>query len=106
MRLRHYFVYIMANNRPTLYVGVTNDLGRRYVEHRYKFIEGFTKKYGLTKLIYYEVFTDIQEAIKREKQLKRWNRTWKLTLIRQMNPTFTDLYDKIIEGGSSGQARG
>lgn len=96
MRLRHYFVYIMANNRPTLYVGVTNHLGRRSVEHKYKFMEGFTKKYNLTKLVYYEIFTDIQEAIKREKQLKHWNRSWKLRLIRQMNPKFEDLYDKMI----------
>jgi len=79
-----------------LYVGVTNHLGRRSVEHRYKFMDGFTKKYNLTKLVYYEIFTDIQEAIKREKQLKHWNRAWKLTLIRQMNPRFEDLYDKMV----------
>ena len=59
-------------------------------------MDGFTKKYNLTKLVYYEIFTDIQEAIKREKQLKHWNRAWKLTLIRQMNPRFEDLYDKMV----------
>ena len=86
----------MANNRPTLYVGVTNHLGRRYTEHKYEFINGFTSKYKLEKLVYFEDFTDIKEAIKREKQLKRWNRNWKLALIQKFNPKFEDLYDKIM----------
>lgn len=94
--LRHYFVYIMANNRPTLYVGVTNQLGRRAFEHKFELKEGFTQKYGLTKLLYYEEFTDIKEAIKREKQLKHWNRTWKLKLIRSFNPKLEDLYGRLI----------
>jgi len=86
----------MANNRPTLYVGVTNHLGRRSTEHKYKFINGFTSKYKLAKLVYFEDFTDINDAIKREKQLKHWNREWKLELIRHMNPKFEDLYGKIM----------
>lgn len=89
----------MANNRPTLYVGVTNSIERRSVEHRYKFKDGFTNKHNLKKLIYFEHFYDINEAIKREKQLKHWNRIWKLKLIQKMNPTFEDLYDKLVLGG-------
>jgi putative endonuclease len=96
MTVRHYYVYIVANNRPTLYVGVTNYLSRRVTEHKYKFMKGFTSKYNLNKLIYFEEFTDIKEAIKREKQLKHWNRAWKLDLIRKMNPKFEDLYDRIM----------
>lgn len=96
MTLRHYFVYIMANNRPTLYIGVTNNLSRRATQHRYKFIGGFTSTYGLKKLVYYESYTDIKEAIKREKQLKHWNRAWKLRLIATLNPKFEDLYDRLI----------
>lgn len=86
----------MANNRPTLYVGVTNNLGRRVFEHKHKFADGFTKQYKLTKLVYYEMFTDIAEAIRREKQLKHWNRTWKLRLITKINPILKDLYDTLM----------
>jgi putative endonuclease len=96
MTVRHYYVYIVANNRPTLYIGVTNNLPRRATQHKYTFIEGFTSKYGLKKLVYYEEFTDVREAIKREKQLKHWNRDWKLKLIATLNPTFEDLYDRLI----------
>jgi putative endonuclease len=96
MTVRHYYVYIMANNRPTLYIGVTNNVLRRAVQHRYKFIEGFTKKYSLNKLVYFEEFTDIKLAIAREKQLKRWNRKWKLDLIRKDSPNFKDLYDMLV----------
>ncbi len=97
--VRHYYVYIMANNRPTLYVGITNSIERRSVEHKYKLIDGFTEKYNLSKLVYYEHFADVKEAIEREKQLKHWNRAWKLKLIQTMNPKFEDLYDKLILGG-------
>lgn len=96
MRVRHYYVYIMANNRPTLYIGVTNNLVRRIFEHKHKMVEGFTKQYNLTKLVYYEAYTDITIAIEREKQLKHWNRTWKLRLICSLNPTLRDLYDSLI----------
>lgn len=97
--IRHYYVYIMANDRPTLYIGITNNIGRRSVEHKYKFKKGFTEKYNLTKLVYFEHYTDINEAIRREKQLKHWNRSWKLKLIQNMNPKLEDLYSKLILGG-------
>ena len=86
----------MGNNRPTLYIGVTNNLIRRVYEHKQGIIEGFTKKYNLKKFLYFEVFNDIQGAITREKQLKHWNREWKLELIKKTNPIMNDLYDSII----------
>lgn len=95
MTVRHYFVYILANNRPTLYIGVTNNLYRRVLEHRLKVADGFTKKYNVFKLVYYEEYLDIQRAIEREKQIKHWNRDWKLQLIKKQNPTFTDLCGKL-----------
>lgn len=94
----------MANNKPTLYVGVTNSIERRSVEHRYKFNEGFTQQYNLRKLVYFEHYYDINEAIKREKQLKHWNRAWKLRLIQKMNPKFEDLYSKLVLGGMKTKA--
>jgi putative endonuclease len=96
MTVRHYYVYIVANDRPTLYIGVTNNLHRRAAEHKYKLIEGFTGRYNLIKLLYFEEFIDIKEAINREKQLKHWKRLWKLELIRKVNPHFEDMYDKLI----------
>lgn len=86
----------MGNNRPTLYIGVTNNLVRRVHEHKLHLVEGFTKKYSLTKLLYYESFDKIEDAILREKQLKHWNRDWKLELITKINPTQKDLYKDII----------
>ncbi len=96
MTVRHYYIYIVANNRPTLYIGVTNNLARRITQHKYKLIKGFTSKYKVNKLVYYEEFIDIREALKREKQLKHWNRAWKLRLILTINPTFEDLYDRLV----------
>lgn len=92
-----YFVYIVGNFRPTLYIGVTNNLIRRIYEHREGMIKGFTKAYGLDKLLYFEEFNSIEEAIKREKQLKHWNREWKLDLIKGKNPHFKDLYTTILD---------
>lgn len=86
----------MANARPTLYIGVTNDLVRRVYTHKHKLIEGFTEKYYLDRLVYYEIHQDINEAILREKQLKKWNREWKLKLIKQNNPELKDLYSTIV----------
>lgn len=94
--VKEYFVYIMGNARPTLYIGVTNNLVRRVYEHKNNLTEGFTKKYGLKKLLYFEKFYSIGEAVIREKQLKHWNRKWKLELIEQFNPNYDDLFDKLI----------
>lgn len=92
-----YFVYILTNKRNgTLYTGVTNDLIRRVYEHKTNAIEGFSKKYSTHTLIYYEEFSDINTALGREKQLKKWERLWKLKLIESLNPNWDDLYEKII----------
>ena len=85
------FVYIMANERPTLYTGVTNNLFRRVFEHKNHVVPGFTSKYYLNKLVYFESFDTIEQAIIREKQIKDLNREEKLERIRQLNPNFSDL---------------
>ena len=95
--MKDYYVYIMGNDRPTLYIGVTNNLIRRVYEHKHGLIEGFTKKYNLKKLLYFEVFNQVKDALAREKQLKHWNRKWKLNLINAKNPTMKDLYSEIIK---------
>ncbi len=86
-----YFVYIMTNNSRTLYTGVTNDLNRRVYEHRNKLVEGFTKRYNITHLVYFEATSDIRAAIAREKQIKGWLRSKKIALIESMNPEWRDL---------------
>ena len=83
-------------NNTTLYIGVTNNIIRRVYEHKNKLVKGFTAKYNLTKLVYYEMFDDITNAITREKQLKGGSRKKKEDLINQLNPTWEDLYEKII----------
>ena len=91
------YVYIMSNkNNGTLYVGVTSDLVRRVYEHKNKLIEGFTSKYNLTKLVYYEIWQGEIEAIQREKNLKHYNRKWKIELIDKFNPEWNDLYESLI----------
>lgn len=81
-----FYIYILSNKRNgTLYIGMTNDLERRMFEHKRKLVDGFTKRYGLDKLIYFEQFQDVDYAIKREKQLKNWNRQWKIDLIEKDN---------------------
>ena len=93
-----YYVYILANKRNgTLYIGVTSDLVKRIYEHKQKLVDGFTKKYGVDMLVYYELTENIDSAIQREKQLKKWNRDWKLSLIEKDNPKWEDLYPKLIE---------
>src|SRR3989338_3282872 len=87
-----YYVYILASKRNgTLYIGVTNNLQRRMSEHRFGTVEGFTKKYGVRYLVFYETTSDIQAAMQREKQLKKWNRKWKLELVEKENPEWKDL---------------
>ena len=96
MKEHLYFVYILASARNgTLYVGVTNDVMRRSWEHKNDLIEGFTKKYGVHRLVWYEIHHDIYEAIAREKRLKRWNRAWKIKLIEQGNSGWNDLYARL-----------
>ena len=80
----------------TLYVGVTSDLVKRIWEHKNGFVEGFTKKYGVKQLVWYEEHGSIISAIEREKRIKRWHRDWKVNLIQAMNPQLDDLYEKII----------
>ena len=94
---RHYYVYILASRiGGTLYIGVTNDLVRRVFEHKSKLVESFTEKYDVVKLVYFEQFDDPENAIKREKRLKKWNRAWKIRLIEQHNPNWEDLYPTIV----------
>ena len=94
--MKRMYVYIITNKKNgTLYIGVTNNLVRRIYEHRNNLFEGFSAKYGLHKLVYYEIFDDEINAISREKRLKKYNRSWKIDLIESFNPEWTDLYDEI-----------
>jgi putative endonuclease len=93
---RSYWVYILASRiGGTLYVGVTNNLVRRVYEHKMGLAEGFTKKYKVHRLVYFEQYSDIENAIVREKRLKKWNRAWKIKLIEELNPNWDDLYPSI-----------
>ncbi len=93
---KSYFVYIMASKKNgTLYVGVTSNLVKRIYEHKNNIVKGFTKKYRIHDLVHYEIFDDVQEAIKREKQLKWWKRNWKIELIEKENPEWLDLYNQL-----------
>jgi putative endonuclease len=93
----YFFVYILASRLGgTLYIGVTNDLVRRVYEHKNKLVAGFTAKYGVDRLVHFEAFERIEDAINREKQLKKWNRAWKIRLIEERNPNWDDLYPTII----------
>ena len=95
-RERNYWVYIVASGLGgTLYIGVTNDLIRRVYEHKSKVAEGFTRKYDVDRLVYFETFDDIENAIRREKRLKKWNRAWKIRLIEETNPNWADHYQSI-----------
>lgn len=95
--MKEAYIYILASKRNgTLYIGVTSDLVKRIYEHKMGFVPGFTKKYGIKNLVYYESIGDIESAIQREKQLKKWNRSWKLGLIEKSNPNWNDLYEQII----------
>lgn len=92
------FVYILASQKNgTLYIGVTNDLVRRVYEHAHGLIAGFTKKYNIKSLVYFEHLDTPEAAIKREKQLKKWNRAWKIELIEKNNPDWLNLYEDICK---------
>jgi putative endonuclease len=94
--MKQYHVYILSNKRnSTLYIGTTSDLIKRVWEHKNKAGRGFTEKYKVDKLVYYETFDDPENAILREKRLKKWNRSWKIELIEKTNPEWHDLYDSI-----------
>ena len=94
----NYYIYIITNKtEKVLYIGVTNNLERRIYEHKNKTVPGFTQKYNINKLIYFEHFDNINDAIKREKQLKKWNRKWKEELINKNNPKWNDLYNEISD---------
>ena len=96
---KNYYVYILASKRNgTLYIGVTSDLVKRIWQHKEKLADGFTKKYGVDRLVYFEQFRDPENAIKREKRLKKYRRKWKLELIKRKNPEWKDLYYDIIPG--------
>ena len=94
--MRDYFVYILASQRQgTLYIGVTNNLARRITEHRDGAVRGFTKKYGVHTLVHVERFSEIHDAIAREKAIKKWRREWKIKRIEKSNPAWIDLYETI-----------
>lgn len=97
MQNKEYYVYILASQKyGTLYTGVTNNLLRRVFEHKEGLIRGFTKQYGIKKLVYFEQHSDINEAILREKMIKKWHRDWKINLIERDNPHWIDLYSEIL----------
>ena len=90
------YVYILASGKNgTLYIGVTNDLKRRVWEHKNDLAKGFTSEYGVHELVYYEQYEDIEQAIFKEKQMKKWKRYWKIKTINKFNPGWVDLYDSI-----------
>ena len=91
-----YYVYILASRRDgAIYVGITNNLVRRVYEHRIKAVPGFTAKYNITRLVWFETYDDPVSAITREKELKKWKRAWKVELIKTSNPEWNDLYESI-----------
>ncbi|HKJ81195.1 MAG TPA: GIY-YIG nuclease family protein [Ignavibacteriaceae bacterium] len=95
--MKNYYVYILSSKRNgTLYIGVTNNLVRRVYEHKEGLIEGFTKKYNVKTLVYYEIHSGLKKAIEREKQMKKWYRKWKIELIEKTNPQWKDLYNELV----------
>ena len=101
-----YYVYIMASQpNDTLYVGMTSDLVRRIYEHKTDVVEGFTNRYQVHRLVYFEQTEDVRSAIQRERNLKRWNRDWKIALIEEHNPEWRDLSEAMLAGGGWGVTR-
>ena len=94
---KNYYVYILASDRyGTIYIGVTSDLVKRVWQHKAGLVSGYTKEYKVKRLVWYEVHEDIKAAITREKQIKKWNRAWKIELIQKPNPLWDDLYEAVI----------
>ena len=94
---KYYYVYVLASKpNGTFYIGMTDDLIRRVLEHKQGLVKGFTKTYGVKMLVYYEQSELVQSAISREKQLKKWKREWKIRLIQRMNPEWKDLYEELM----------
>ncbi len=101
--MKDYYVYILANKRNgTLYTGITNDLIKRVYEHRNGLVEGFTERYGVHRLVYFEITGSVEGAIAREKQVKKWNRLWKIELIEKNNPEWKDLFLQLVSGVRTG----
>ena len=95
--MQEYYVYILASKRNgTLYVGMTEDIGKRTVRHKDRRANQFAAKYDVLKLVYYEKHKSLEEAVKREKQLKKWNRRWKIRVIERLNPKWDDIFSEII----------
>lgn len=93
---QHFYIYILSSlHNRVLYIGLTSDLQKRIWEHKNKIIKGFTQKYNVDRLVYYEVYDDAENAIKRERNMKEWKREWKIELIEKKNPEWKDLYDQI-----------
>ena len=93
-----FYVYLLASRRHgTLYLGMTNDLVRRVHEHKSKSVPGFTRRYGVDRLVWFEIYDDPATAISREKELKKWRRDWKIRLIEEQNPDWRDLYETIVK---------
>ena len=95
--MKRFFVYMLASERNgTLYIGMTSNLVQRVWQHRQKFVDGFTERYNVGRLVYFVELATAEAAITKEKQLKKWNRAWKMRLIEEQNPTWRDLYDEIV----------
>ena len=96
--MKNYYVYILCNKRNgTLYTGVTSELIKRIYEHKNNLVDGFTKKYNIHRLVWYEIHESAEAAISREKQIKKWDRKWKLELIEKNNPKWNDLYEDVCK---------
>ena len=99
--MKQYYVYIMSSISGVLYIGITSNLQKRVWEHKNKLVEGFTKKYNIEKLVYFEQTEDVNSALAREKQLKNWKREWKIELIKKANPEWKDLSSTLLDSGSN-----